>query len=438
MFVGAINETVRKYLYHSAEVLDGAALIVGRSGNFTLENTIQAAVKPAAVHSNDVSLYSSALGTWLAGGGLEFEIKDQVYDWLIPYMDNPEQRIAVLMVLMDMLEYEKRDNAHRVRMWDQYSFAFQVLVQGTADKLRALQNRIDSYFVGDVLEHFERFSKDEDAVFCCYAPTCSGGYERMFKRLESIFSWRAPTYTLLDDRRRSELLAWMIGRKYIWFDDRLIDGLDPVMKQQSSSRHAVWAYSNILRRPALFAGMETKPLPRWPIATRDNLALGADTEIWLKQIKTSDLLRFKEAYLGRNISPSSGMWGFAVMADALIIGFMEFSYSEITARDQVYMMADFCVPGTPYKRLSRLIVALAVCGQTGSLLTRLKEYPVRAVRTTAFTDHAVSMKYRGIMKLEKRGEKDGKKFLNYYSRYNNATWKEVYRAWWTKNGSITR
>lgn len=438
MFVGAINEQLRQHLASNASVFEGAAVVVGCSGNFTVEAVLAAASRPAALHSNDVSLYSSALGQWLAGGRLPFEIADHDYDWLAPYLDDPEERLGALMVLLDMLEYEKRNNAHRERMWHQYMLAFPGLVQATAEKLRALPLRVSTYFAGDVLEHFEHFADQPDAIFCCYAPTYTGGYERQYKRLEKIFSWRAPVYPLLDADRRAALLKWLRGRRFLWYDDNKLDDMQPVLEQHSGGKHTVWLYSNVIQRPALFAGMEAKPLPRWPVATRDNLELTPETEIWLKRIKTSDLMRFKEAYLGKNITPASGMWAFAVMADALIIGFLEFSYSAMTARDQVYMMADFCVPGTQYQRLSRLIVQLAVSGQTGNLLRRLKEFPVVAVRTTAFTERAVSMKYRGVMQLEKRGEKDGKKFLNYVANFNSLSWKETYLQWLTSHGSKRR
>ena len=438
MFVGAINEEVRRFLAANAAVFNGVTVVVGCSGNFTSESTIAAVAQPEAIYSNDVSLYSSALGAWLSGGRLEYEITEADYEWLRPFVDDPEERLAVLMLLLDMLEFEKRNNAHRDRMWELYKNDFATMVQTTAEKLRALPLRISGYYAGDVMEHFERFADLKDAVFCCYAPTYSGGYERMYKRLEKIFKWDAPDYPLLDDARRADLLNWMRKRRFLWYDDREIDGLSPVMEQKSGLRRTVWLYSNVMQKSALFSGMKESQLPHWPVAKAD-FVFSSETEMWLEQIKTSDLMLFKEAYLGKNIDPASGMWAFAVMADAAIIGFVEFGYKEMTARDQVYMMADFCVPGTQYTRLSKLIVALACCGDMGHTLRRLKEYPVRTVRTTAFTDHAVSMKYRGIMTLEKRGESaDGKRFLNYFAEFNRQTYHEAYLEWLKKHESKKR
>jgi hypothetical protein len=60
------------------------------------------------------------------------------------------------------------------------------------------------------------------------------------------------------------------------------------------------------------------------------------------------------------------------------------------------------------------------------------------VLTTARTEKPVSMKYRGPMKLLKRGEKDGEKYLNYIALWpqsgQTATEQEAYREWWKRFG----
>ncbi len=57
MFVGALNETVRRFLAHHGKVFDGRVVVVGCSGNFTSEAVIAASAEPAAMHSYDISLY---------------------------------------------------------------------------------------------------------------------------------------------------------------------------------------------------------------------------------------------------------------------------------------------------------------------------------------------------------------------------------------------
>ncbi len=55
---------------------------------------------------------------------------------------------------------------------------------------------------------------------------------------------------------------------------------------------------------------------------------------------------------------------------------------------------------------------------------------VAELDTTAFTERAVSMKYRGVFELKKRGVgEDGKKFLNYHSKTGLHTDKEAIEKW---------
>ena len=100
----------------------------------------------------------------------------------------------------------------------------------------------------------------------------------------------------------------------------------------------------------------------------------------------------------------------------------------------MYMMADFPIPHTQYKRLSKLMIMLAVSGETRRVLERLREYRLTNVVTTAFTARPVSMKYRGVFDLVKRGEKNGQPFIQYRAAYNTLSWRETMTEWLTKHG----
>jgi len=434
MFVGAINSTVREFLGNVASVFDGQQVVVGCSGNFTSEAVISQRAKPAAVHSNDISFYSCMAGRWLTGQPLEFKIADPDFDWLVPYLGSDVCKLASIMVLLDMLEHAKQNNPHRVRMWRLYRDQFPTLLAKTVDRLTQVDIRVTTYFAGDVWEHFKRFGDRDDAVFCCYAPTYAGGYERMYKELDKIIDWDAPHYEMLDDKRRDGLLSWMAERRFLWYDDRIIPNLRPVMQQQSGRNKTVYLYSNAVNRTAVFMDMASKPLPKLPLAD-GHFTVNPDSRITLFPIKTSDLARFKDAYLGKNIAFGSGMWAFAVMIDGKTVGFLEFTRGKYTI-DEVYMQADFAIPTTRYARMSKLMVMLAVSGETRRALERLSEARKRTVCTTAFTDRPVSMKYRGVLDLVKRGEtKEGQKFLNYCGVFNTKSWQETLQEWLTKHGS---
>lgn len=434
MFIGAINEKVRAFLALSGQVFNGRSVVVGCSGNFTSEAVLSFASTPLVVHSNDVSLYSCLAGAWLTNKTMALTVAEDEYDWLAPFLDHTDTALAATMVLLDMLEFEKRNNPHRQRMWQLHRSRFEALVWTTVAKLADVHIQVDSFFAGDVFDHFRRFEDDDNAVFCCYAPTYKGGYERLYKRLEQIIGWQPPTYEMLDDARRDELLRWMQKRDFVWYDDRVIEGLPLVMEQEAGLRKTVYVYSNL---PTFKAFVRSGPLveaPKLPFANGDTV-LAADAKVRLAPIKRTDLSALKDMFLGKNIEHAQGMWGFVVYVGTDVVGCLEFARDKFVV-DEVYMMADFAVSGTRYKKLSKLMVMLAVSGQTRRLLERLREYRVKNLYTTAFTDKPVSMKYRGVLQLAKRGQsKTGQKVLNYEGKFNELSWQETYSQWLTKHGS---
>jgi hypothetical protein len=253
----------------------------------------------------------------------------------------------------------------------------------------------------------------------------------MYERLEQILRWSPPHYPMLTEERRNALLDWCRERKYLWYDDRLIPSLEPVMQQESGLQRTVYLYSNMTERTAFFSGYTRDDLPKLPLADH-SLAIRPTSEIRLVQIKTSDLRRYKDAFLAKNIKFASGHWAFAVAIDGKVVGFLEFQRGKY-GPNEIYAMADFAVPHTPYPRLSKLIVMLMLSGETKKAVERLNEGRVTTVCTTAFTHRPVSMKYRGILTLDKRGETpDGKPFLNYSGAFTALTWKETLAQWLTK------
>jgi hypothetical protein len=394
MFVGSINTQLRQFLGSLAPVLKDRTIVIGCSGNFTFETVIAATSKPRTVHSNDVSFYSCLAGQWLLNEALPFTIADPDYAWLDQHLTSLDTRLASIMVLLDMVNYHKRATAHDIRMWNNYRAAFADLVQKTTDKLAAVTTRISSFFPGDVQEHFERFADDASAIFFCFAPTYASGYERLYKRVDSIVRWDQPTYPVLDEKRRDQLLRWMQERDYLWYDDRLLPGQSPVLQQNRGRMKTVYLYSNVVGKPCVLTSDKPLELPKWPLID-EAFQITPDLRCQMVRIKTSQLVAYKEAFLSKDIAYCSGNWAFAVSLDGTIAGFLEFAPRHFR-RDEMYIMADFIPPGSSYPRLSKLIVMMAIAGETHRLLERICEYYVRDVYTTAFTNRPVSMKYRGV------------------------------------------
>ncbi len=437
MFTGAISQDVRAYLRRLCEagVFNDRTVVVGCSGVFTFEAVISQYATPARILSNDVSIYSSMLGRLLTHKPVEYRITDPELAELAACARTDAEKVACLMVLLDMLEFHKRNNAHRVRMWDGYKRGFTSLVEQTAARLGELNIQIDDYWPGDVVDHFAKHYEDKDAVFMCYAPTYTGGYERLYRQLEAIADWDKPNYKILDEATRNALFDSLSTRRFLWYDDRKLDR-PPTAVFRPGRMKAIYLYSN---EPFAAYVEDKRPTPPpFPLMTRDTKLL-PDMAVKVERIKTTDSMAFKDVYLSKKIDPGKADYALAVWVGDSVVGFIEYSRDRIRGGiDVLYMMADFPVDGTDYPRLSKLIVMLAICGEKRALLERITEQHKRTVITTAFTDKAVSMKYRGVMTLKKRGvTEDGQSFLNYSARFNDLTWQETYTEWLQKHGSAS-
>ncbi len=96
------------------------------------------------------------------------------------------------------------------------------------------------------------------------------------------------------------------------------------------------------------------------------------------------------------------------------------------------MLSDFPIRPTQYKRLSKLVVALSLTTDMRDLMRQAFSREFKSVTTTAFTNRASSMKYRGLLKVASRKEK----MVNYGADLARWTTAEAF-AWWKKGHEQT-
>ncbi len=109
-FIGSINAETRKWLGNNGQAFDGRQVWVGCSGAFTVEQILCRYAPKARIRGNDVSLYSSALGAYLAGQDFKLSVREEKFSWLHPYLGDVEARAAAVMVLFEALKYEQANN----------------------------------------------------------------------------------------------------------------------------------------------------------------------------------------------------------------------------------------------------------------------------------------------------------------------------------------
>lgn len=437
MFVGSLPKYALDYLVTNvARQMAGHRLVVGCSGNFTIERAVAHAQPDIqGIYSNDVSLYSCTLGWWLTGDrDHEITMRDEAPIWMRREWRPGATAVACLDVMLEALQYEAQKNSHQARMWDAYRLHFGEMVDARQRSLADWTKPLTGFWAGDVAEHFRQHD-DDKSVFVCFAPTYVGGYERQYKRLDALFDWPRPEYQKFDKKRAAALFGWMQDRRYAWFGDCKIDGLQPAMLFRRGGMKTIYLYTNLEHTPGYISPTRPQHAPILRLANAQT-RLCPSTNVQLIQILTSELCTYKDMFLSKKIDHKPGQWALAVVADGEVVGFVEYAYKqEYGQQDSIYLNSDFPVSGTVYPRLSKLIAMMAVCGDARRFLERRREMKQRELRTTAFTDKPISMKYRGVLEVEKRGEHDGRKYINYVGTFNDESAGEVYMKWLKKHGS---
>ncbi len=109
----------------------------------------------------------------------------------------------------------------------------------------------------------------------------------------------------------------------------------------------------------------------------------------------------------------------ALASQGKILGIVHFEQSGYRGPDipgMARLLVDFSVGSTRYKHLSKLVLRAAISREARLLVERNYKRRIQFVRTTAFSDHPESMKYRGLYKQIKR------------EVLPNGTYKLVYEA----------
>ncbi|MCC6345680.1 MAG: hypothetical protein IT388_00675 [Nitrospirales bacterium] len=423
-FIGAINDKLRAYFWTHAGLLDGRRCYIGCSGNFTIEQILSRRCPAAEIHSNDVSIYSSALGHMLAGHSFRMEIINPELAWANCYIgQGAPQGVATLLLLLEMLKYEKRGNPFAERMWQTYLVNFEAMLQKTVERvLRAAGHiRISAYTMTDVFDYYPR----TDGVCIGFLPTYVGGYEKLFARLDESVDWDRPHYGMLTAERREETVQRMLQDDYILYDDCERD-LPCVARVDLFGRKTVYIYSSLSFRSGIFRRTINEKVPRFEILMPEE-EIPDTAELRILEADLATINHYRNLYLSKKIQPGSGGPCFLVFAGDKVFGFLIFqAYSQKGGpADEIYLLSDFVVPSSRYRRLAKLLLMAACCREVRQVLEEKQIRHYRSILTTAFTHKPVSMKYRGVFELVKRGEG----FLNYRGEFADISLKEVVSLW---------
>jgi hypothetical protein len=460
MFRGSLPADVQRILAEAVKAWGTDTIYVGCSGNFTVERALSS-IGDFKHHGNDVTIYSSALGSYLAGQPFALSLKPNTpFPWLADYMKTQEDQVATVALstrLVDSMKTsgETKYNAYYERMGGAYENQFQVMHGKTVTRLKTLEMRLVSYFHGDVMDFVD--TVPQGGAFIVYPPFYAGDYTNMFKKLDLLFEWPHPSFKELTDELLKTLYEKVTSKKDWLF------GTDTPQKDYQDNLIGIARTTNRGLPMYLYASHGNKRIvtPSQAAEGVMNARLSPGMEIGGKM--TLSVLNYKQfqglrsQYMNAFIKPGQATEAYGVLVDGYLVGVFAVSTApnpgSIHEPSRIYMLSDFPVAPVDYPRLAKLVLYAAMSKEAKLLYERVAKRKISMIYTTAFSKHPESMKYRGILKLNNRKEKldegekkdknvDGnaneyyaRKFeLNYVGQVGTWTLQEGLALWKKKHG----
>lgn len=427
---------MRSIVAQHARLWPDGDVYVGCSGNLTIERTL-APSERFRLHSNDVNAYSCALGWYYSGQPVPFAVAEESADqlgWLHldGYLDDGAGTIATLMLGTRFLEFVGKTGTYHQRMVAAYREQFPRMHAETVAKIESSTLNLASFTAGDVLDWL-RNDVPADAPFLSFPPFDSGGYEAMFSGITDHFTWPEPAYDEFADDAREQMISLVTDRPH-WILGLLDEA--PELEdyrvgyvQTGPRARPFWVYA----KPGVTRWVGPKQKTEHVFMPRlgEHDELGED--LTLHPITAGQFNTLRSAYLNNKIAPGAPLFSCAVSSGGRIIG--AFGYLPPKYGLDAYLMSDFGVAPTRYKRLSKLVVMAAISSEAQQLVQRTLSKRVTNWSTTAFSHNPTSAKYgRGVPGVTLQSRKpcdDGEHeyMLNYGGPLGQWTLPEALAQW---------
>nr|BDD45305.1 hypothetical protein 25 [bacterium] len=438
MFYGAVPTSCIEQLVKIVDFDSWEAVYLCCSGSFKIERALKASFPDIEIYSNDVSLYSTAIGKLLVGeefdvtftGDLEFiEGKLAGSDFL--------SKTAAILVSFEMARYGKQNNPYAKGHFDYYVENFDTFLEKAKAKLETLlpKMQIAGYFAGDWRKHVETAINNGCGV-AAFPPFFKGDYENQFKFVDANIKWDAPTYDLYDPKMLGDIIDNIdaSGIPYCILSDQLFEYRKPVLEYVTGRKVPHYCYARTDKSSVRHLYREPEPFHYEPV---DVMKLSKKSKVQIVPADSKVMDFIKDVYLQKTIIHSQGVANFLVFIDNMLVGGIIYSLPKFPTfgHNTIYLLSDVTISRDA--KLSKLVATIATSKTLLNAVSRKLISRIDYVVTTARTRKPVSMKYRGIYELLNRRVADDASegnIINYGSKMRSETPQTMYKNWWNKYG----
>jgi hypothetical protein len=422
VFVGAVPRPAIEQITRVVPFADWRNVFVGCSGSFRFDRAVRAVHPSVSVHSNDVSLCSCALGSLLTGSAFDITFKGRLA-FVEALLDGQPflSRVAAVEVALEMAKY-KASNAFAEAHFVHYQERFVEFLAPASARLVAFCEglKIETFHAGDFRQQAVRAAEVGGGV-AAFPPTYKNGYERLYRFVDDNTDWIRPSYDIWDP---AKIETWIdeldgLGVHYCVLTDHTLERHKPATVYRSAANKPVYTFADKAASSVRRDGNRSDPFRYTPV---DPDALGPVAKVEIVTATSAQMNFLKDHYLAKGIAHTGGIANFLVLLDGGLAGGFIYTRSKFGG-DDIYLLSDFAL--SPKSRVSKLIAMLTTSETIISRMEIKLMQRIGAVKSTAFTDKPVSMKYRGIFELV--GRKPG--MLNYASKVRRQNPEAIYAEW---------
>ncbi len=400
------------------------------SGNFTSERIIKGLWPDVELHSNDISFYSICLGNMISKNKVEFELNEE-FEYLKEFMTDPFYRFTVVMFLMEIGQFQS-PSGHAERIRKHLVENHKSYIERQVEKVKTFAENLEisSFSQIDLFEFIDQAEKG--VPIACYPPTYEGGYEKLYKFIESAVEYDRPQYSMFNpDTGVTKIIDILEDRNVPYLVCSDIDpedlGREPIHKIARNKKKAINFYGREDSTRRYFVPLMNIKECNLAIIQNGEV-LSKKDKLEIKAIEGGAVKYYKTIYLSKKINSADAMFNYAVFVNEKLLGFIGYILSaQSGGGEKLYLACDFVVASI--NKGSKLVAMLAKSKETVEDVKNKMLMDYQTMNTTVFTDKPVSMKYRGVFKLAKK--EPGK--LMYETELNPLRKiKEIYSLWLNK------
>jgi len=406
------------------------------SGTFRLERLLTMTFPHLEIHSNDVSLFSTTIGRSATREPFEIRFVNRLsfIEEQFPEMAFAD-RVAAVHLAFQMSRFVG-NNLYAQKHFQYFIDNFEKLLPLQSEKITGtIQDmRISSYFAGDWRDHVQNTMQTEGAGIIGFPPFFKAGYERQFKFIDENISWESPRYEVYDPKDLESIIDWIdaSGTPFFIISDQLFDDHPPSTEFTKAGRAPHYGYTNTKRSSLVCVPTRSKPFKYIPVKVEK---LHEESTVKIVPFEPDEMNFLKDCNLSNKIKHVGGMWNFAVFVDDMLVGGLILSLDKFNSQGKLYLLSDFSISRAA--KLSKMVAMLSTSKTVVRQIDIRRLTKTKTIMTTAFSNHPVSMKYRGIFNLTVRKESQSAETryaLNYESDVSDLTAQEIYNKWWYRYG----